>query len=72
MIRNIGKFDRTLRLLVAAVVAGLYFAHIIHGILGIALLALAGVFLATSLFRFCPLYAPFGIRTDGNDEKKCC
>jgi hypothetical protein len=35
----------------------------ISGILAIVLGILAGVFVLTSVVGFCPLYAPFGLRT---------
>ena len=63
MKRNMGTTDRIIRVIIAAVIAILYFTGTISGILGIILLILAGVFLLTSLIGFCPLYAPFGIRT---------
>ncbi len=63
MKRNVGIIDRVVRLLVALVIIGLYFTHIISGTLAIVLLVLAGVFLLTALVRFCPLYLPFGIST---------
>lgn len=58
-----GNADRIIRIIIAAVVAGLFFANIIPGVLGIVLMALAGIFVLTSLISFCPLYAPFGIST---------
>ena len=58
-----GSTDRIIRLIIAAVIAYLYYANIITGTLGIVLLVLAGVFLLTSVVSFCPLYAPFGIST---------
>ncbi len=60
---NMGKADRAIRILVAAVIAVLYFTQTISGTLGLVLLVLGGVFLLTSVMGFCPLYAPFGIRT---------
>jgi uncharacterized membrane protein YccC len=60
---NMGSTDRILRTVVAVVIALLYFTGVIPGTLGIVLLVLAVVFLATSLMSFCPLYAPFGIST---------
>jgi len=60
---NMGSTDRILRTVVAVVIAFLYFTGVIPGTLGIVLLVLAVVFLATSLMSFCPLYAPFGIST---------
>lgn len=58
-----GNTDRIVRMLLAAVVAVLYFTNIITGTLGIVLLVLAGVFVLTSLISFCPLYTLMGINT---------
>lgn len=58
-----GNADRVIRVLLAAIIALLYFTNTISGTLGIILLALAAVFLLTSFISFCPLYAPFGIST---------
>ena len=64
-----GTTDRIIRALIAVVVAVLYFTGTISGVLGIVLLALAGVFLLTSFISFCPLYAPFGASTCAVKEK---
>lgn len=58
-----GPSDRFIRIIIAAIVAVLYFTGTISGTLGIVLIVLAGVFLLTSLISFCPLYALFGIST---------
>ena len=63
MKKNMGTTDKAIRVLIAAVIAILYFTNTIGGTLGIVLLVLAGVFLLTSFISFCPLYAPFGINT---------
>ena len=63
MKKNMGSTDRIIRLLVAAVIAGLYFTNTITGTLGIVLLALAGVFVLTSLVSFCPIYTLLGLNT---------
>jgi hypothetical protein len=68
--KNVGKLDRTLRLLLMAVIGVLYFKHVITGTFGIILMVVAGVLLLTSLISFCPLYLPFGIST--SEKKKCC
>lgn len=60
---NMGGADKAIRILIAAVIAGLYFANLISGTLAIILLALAIVFVVTSFVSFCPLYLPFGIST---------
>lgn len=58
-----GSTDRVIRILVAIVIAILYFTNQISGGVATILLILAGVFILTSLISFCPLYAPFGIST---------
>ncbi|MGG9964647.1 YgaP family membrane protein [Ferruginibacter sp. SUN106] len=63
MKKNMGSYDRIIRLLIAAVVAVLYFTNVITGTLGIVLLIIAGVFVLTSLISFCPLYTILGINT---------
>lgn len=60
---NMGNADRVIRVAVAAIVLVLYFTGTITGTLGIVLLVLAAVFVATAFVGFCPLYLPFGIRT---------
>jgi fatty acid desaturase len=63
MKKNMGNADRIVRLLLAAVVAILFFTNTITGTLGIILLVLAGVFVLTSLISFCPLYTLIGLNT---------
>ena len=63
MKKNMGTADRTIRTILAVVVAVLYFTNVITGTLGIVLMVLAAVFLLTSVISFCPLYAPFGVKT---------
>ncbi len=58
-----GNADRIICLIVALIVGGLYFGHVINGTVAVVLEALAFIFLITSLFSFCPLYLPFGIKT---------
>jgi len=70
MKKNMGTADRIIRVIIAAIVGVLYFTGTISGTLGIVLLVLAGVFVLTSLISFCPLYAPFGIKTCPLKEKK--
>ena len=65
-----GNADRIIRIIVAALIAILYFSGTVTGTLGIVLLVLAGIFALTSVVSFCPLYAPFGISTCAVKEKK--
>ena len=63
MKKNMGSLDRTVRIIVAALVAVLYFMGMIQGTSAIILSVLAVVLLLTSSVSFCPIYAIFGINT---------
>ncbi|KGE85437.1 MULTISPECIES: DUF2892 domain-containing protein [Phaeodactylibacter] len=63
MKKNMGNTDKLVRVIIAVIIAALYFTNTITGTLGIVLLVLAGVFVLTSVISFCPLYAPFGLST---------
>lgn len=63
MKKNMGNADRIIRVLIAAVIAVLFFTNVITGTLAYVLLALAAIFLLTSLAGTCPLYLPFGLNT---------
>jgi len=63
MKKNMGNNDRFIRLTVAALLIILFFANVISGTLGIVALIAAGIFIATSLVNFCPMYAILGIST---------
>jgi hypothetical protein len=70
MKKNIGSVDKIIRLVVAALFVVLYFTGIITGVWGIVILVLAAMFVITSLISFCPLYLPFGIKTNNCCKKK--
>jgi hypothetical protein len=70
MKKNMGATDKIIRILIAVVIGILFFTNILSGTLGIILLVLAGIFVATSFISFCPLYAPFGISTCAIKDKK--
>ncbi len=63
MKKNMGSTDKTIRIILALLIAVLYFTGVIPGTLGIVLMVFAGIFVLTSFMSFCPLYAPFGIST---------
>lgn len=63
MKKNMGSTDKIVRILVAVVIGILFYTNVITGTLGIILLILAAIFVATSFISFCPLYLPFGIST---------
>jgi hypothetical protein len=60
---NMGSIDKGIRVFIAIVIGVLYFTNQISGTAAIVLIALAGIFIITSLISFCPLYSPFGIST---------
>ena len=63
MKKNMGIADRSLRIILAIVVAVLIYLGELSGVAAIILGIFAGVFLLTSLVSFCPLYALVGIHT---------
>lgn len=63
MKKNMGTTDRVIRVIIATMMAVLYFNGTVTGTLGIVLLILSIIFVLTSLVSFCPLYKPFGINT---------
>ena len=63
MTTNMGKADRAIRIVIAAIIAVLYFTGVVSSTLGIVLLVVAVIFLLTSLVGFCGLYKLFGINT---------
>jgi hypothetical protein len=68
MKKNIGIIDKFIRVLLAVIVAALYFTHVISGTLALILLVIAGIFIVTSLVGFCPIYWPFKISTNKKIE----
>lgn len=63
MKKNMGSVDKTLRILLAIVIAILYFTGTISGTAALILGIFAIIFIATSFISFCPLYLPLGINT---------
>ena len=63
MKKNTGSTDKTIRIVIAAIIAILYITNIISGTVALVLGAFALVFILTSFISFCPLYYPFGIST---------
>lgn len=58
-----GTADKIIRLIIAAVLAFLFYNGTITGTLGIVAVVAAAVFALTSLVSFCPLYTLLGINT---------
>lgn len=65
-----GSVDRIVRLLIAAVLAYLYFTGTLSGTMGAIAVIVAGVFTLTSVISFCPLYTLVGLSTCPVDGAK--
>ena len=63
MKKNMGSIDKIVRVLVAVVIAVLYFTDQITGTAAIILGIFAVIFLLTSAVGFCPLYLPLKLST---------
>lgn len=69
MKKNMGFTDKLIRIIIAAIIVGLYFAGVLTGTLGIVLLVVAFVFVLTSVISFCPLYPLFGLNTAHKEKE---
>jgi len=72
MKKNVGGVDRIMRIVLAALIAVLYFMDVLYGTAGIIFLVLGAILLVTALLGRCPLYIPCGINTclkEGEDKK---
>lgn len=63
MTKNLGTIDRILRVVLGITFGALYFSGVTTGTLGLVLTVLGGIFIATSLISWCPIYAVLGIKT---------
>jgi len=63
-----GSIDRIFRVVVALLIAVLYFTGQISGTAAIILGILAVVFLLTGFLSICPLYMPFKFSTAKKDK----
>jgi len=70
MKKNMGSIDRVVRVVLAILFAILYFTGTVTGAAGLILLVLGGVFLATSLVSYCPIYAIVGLSTCPAAERR--
>lgn len=58
-----GNTDKLIRLVIAAIIAVLYYTGTISGTLALVLGIFAVIFTLTSLVNFCPLYILMGVNT---------
>lgn len=63
MKKNVGKYDRALRLVLSVVVFVLAYIHVLPGSWNIITWCVAGILLVTAAFGRCPLYGACGIDT---------
>jgi hypothetical protein len=63
MKQNMGTADRAIRVVIALVIAALWYFGTIGGTLAVILGVVAVVFLLTSVVGSCPGYLPFGVST---------
>jgi hypothetical protein len=68
MKKNMGSYDKLIRLASAIVLIVLYYAGILNDVLGIIALVVALALTLTSLVSFCPIYALFGMNTCNKEE----
>jgi hypothetical protein len=68
MEKNIGKIDKTIRIIAALILAVLAVSGTISGALGVILIILAAVLLITAFVGSCPLYTLLKISTKETDE----
>lgn len=69
MKKNMGAVDKNIRILMALVIAIMYFTNIISGTTAIILGILAIVFALTAFMSFCPLYLLLGINTGKKEQQ---
>ena len=69
MKQNVGTTDKSIRVLMAIVIAILYFTDVISGTLAIILGIIGVALVITSLFSFCPAYAILKMSTAKKDTK---
>jgi predicted lysophospholipase L1 biosynthesis ABC-type transport system permease subunit len=64
---NVGTTDRIVRIALAVLLALAIVLGWVSGVVAIIAGVLAAVFLVTGVVKFCPLYFPFGIKTNKSD-----
>lgn len=70
MQQNMGTTDKVIRIVIAVLLAVLYFTNVITGTPGIVLLVVAAILLITTITGFCGVYKVLGINTCPRKEKK--
>ncbi len=68
MQKNMGRLDRTIRLIAALAFLVLVIAGIVHGVVAGILITLAVILVITTLIGFCPMYVPLKASTKEGDK----
>ncbi len=63
MKHNMGAIDRIIRLIVAVIIAVLFYQGIVIGLAGIVLFIIACILALTAIVGICPIYSLLGIST---------
>ncbi|MFD0796754.1 DUF2892 domain-containing protein [Maribacter chungangensis] len=63
MKKNMGVLDRTIRTIIAIIGGFMVYLGMVEGSSSFVLIAVAGIFVLTSIVGFCPLYGIFGVTT---------
>ena len=61
--KNMGTLDRAIRIVIAVVIAVLYFNGNLSGLTATVLGIFSIIFIITSFVGFCPLYTVIGLST---------
>jgi hypothetical protein len=64
MKKNVGSIDKIVRYVLAAILIALFAFNVVSGLLGYILLAVAAIFIVTSLLNFCPIWWLLGLKTN--------
>ena len=60
---NMGTADRIIRLMIASVLAALFFWNVVSGNLAILLITAASIFTLSSVAGLCQMYFAIGVNT---------
>ncbi len=63
MTKNVGATDKTIRLVIALVLAALYYFNVLTGTLGLVAVVVGAIALFTAVLNYCPLYSLIGMNT---------
>lgn len=66
MKKNVGKIDKIIRIIVAAILLILSLTKIITGVWSFLIIIISTTLLLTALINFCPLYGVCKINTKNN------